>query len=51
MKTQNLKQLAVLIAEQKSVDNKVIDYIMKRLSLAELKLFKKYLIYDMQMFS
>jgi F0F1-type ATP synthase delta subunit len=43
MRTQDLKQLAILISEQKHIDNKVLDYIMKKLQLSDLKLFKKYL--------
>ncbi len=43
MKAQDLKQLAILISEQKHIDNKVLDYIMKKLQLTDLRLFKKYL--------
>lgn len=43
MKDQDLKSLAHLISGQSRIDNKVIDYIIKKLNMSDLRLFKKYL--------
>ena len=46
MKAQDILQFAILVSKEKSVDNKVIDYIMDKLNISDLKLFKHYLIQE-----